>query len=87
VALDCQHRRDDTFHDDGPIDRADANNNAIPAVQAKVAPQKTESVSAKSQTKKKNAKVRRAKTRRTRRNGPHTATPLRRISPEEAKVQ
>jgi len=44
-----------------------------PAAQAKVGPQRTESVSAKSETKKKNGKVRRTATHHTRRKGPHTA--------------
>jgi hypothetical protein len=43
----------------------------FPAVQAKVGPQRTEFVSAKSQTK--NGKIRRKATHHTRRNGPHTA--------------
>ena len=55
-----------------------------PAVPVKVGPQRTESVSTKGQTKK-NRKVRRTATRHTRRNGPHTAPPLRRIAPEAVK--
>jgi Cu/Zn superoxide dismutase len=43
-----------------------------PAVQASVGSQRTESVSAKSQTKK-NGKVRRSATHHTRRNGAHGA--------------
>jgi hypothetical protein len=43
-----------------------------PAVQVKVGPQRTESVSAKSQTKK-NGKVRRTATHHARRNGAHSA--------------
>jgi hypothetical protein len=43
-----------------------------PAVQASVGPKRTESVSAKSQTKK-NSKVRRTVTHRTRRTGTHSA--------------
>jgi hypothetical protein len=46
-----------------------------PAVQTKVAPRMTESVSAKSHTKK-NAKVSRTSTHHTRRNGPHSAHAL-----------
>jgi hypothetical protein len=46
-----------------------------PAGQTKVAPRMTESVSAKSHTKK-NAKVRRTSTHHTRRNGPHSAHAL-----------
>ena len=42
-----------------------------PAMHAKVGPQSTEFVSAKSQTKK-NGKVRRTAKHHTRRNGPHT---------------
>jgi len=43
-----------------------------PAAQAKVGPQRIESVSAKSETKK-NGKVRRTATHHTRRKGPQTA--------------
>jgi hypothetical protein len=43
-----------------------------PVVQTAVGPQRTESISAKSQTKK-SGKVRRTATHHTRRDGPHTA--------------